>query len=200
MLFIPVLQCNLSGTIESTLHLDDPGRLLQTINIRKIIAVQYKEASWYCMVFIEIPKGSNHQCSWCTSLYNHFLHEQMNTFIHKTNWFHIWTFIFLVFILKIATDTVLLLVLAINIYQLWLWRFFKWFISWNTRFNINRTCIIFFTCNVWICFLIFVSVSTWSVILMLSSSRNQPSNQNYRLYSGSSVITYSIVAIESILE
>ena len=34
LICIPVLQCKLAGIIDGNLHIDDPGRLLKTINIR----------------------------------------------------------------------------------------------------------------------------------------------------------------------
>ena len=33
LICIPALQCKLVGIIDGTLHINDPGRLLQTINI-----------------------------------------------------------------------------------------------------------------------------------------------------------------------
>ena len=36
MICIPVLQCTSSGIIDSTLHMDDPGRVFKTIKIRAL--------------------------------------------------------------------------------------------------------------------------------------------------------------------
>ena len=62
-------------------------------------------------------------------------------------------------------------------YRIWIQQLFKCFTSWNTRYIINRICIILFTCNLYISFLSSVGVSTCSLQLLLSISITQPFKQ-----------------------
>ena len=98
----------------------------------------------------------------------------MNTFPHKTTLLNLWyPFPPWVELQKFPIGTVVPLGLANISYRLWLQQLFKCFNAWNTRFNINRKIIIVFTCNLCICFILFVGVSTCSVILLLSIYRTQ---------------------------
>ena len=105
--------------------------------------------------------------------YNYLGHEPMYNFIQKTNFLHLWTILFPILSFKTIPNWNFTVVgfrkyLFCHLLPKLL---FKWFTAWNTRFNINRIFIVFFTCKFYIGFLPFLCFSTCSVRLLLSISR-----------------------------
>ena len=99
----------------------------------------------------------------------------MFTFLHKTNVLHLWTLLFPVLSFKNTPNWYFPIFGFIKkiIYHLWTQRFFKFLTSWNIRFNKNRIFIFLFNFKVYIVFLPFVFVNTFSVRLLLYISRTK---------------------------
>ena len=136
--------------------------------------VQYQQASWSCMELPYLLKELKRQWSGCPFVKTISLMNQWILFFT--------TLIFWIFELStplywaskiFPIGTVLYFWFSKYFYCLLLQKFFKRFTGWNTRFNINIICIIWFTCNFCIKFLRFVGVSTFSVSLLLYISITQ---------------------------
>ena len=188
MLCIPVLQLKLAVIIAINLHLEEPGIVFQTINTIYLIVKEWVRFIIFfskCLYntnkildlicYLSIDQRAKISSSPDVPLfYNHIVHELMNNFIRKNDFLHLYTLSSLYWASKKSpASTVLSLGLANIFYWFWLKRFFKRFTAWNTRFNLNRINIFFFTCKVCIVFIPFVGVTTWSIWLMMYISRTK---------------------------